>query len=167
MRLHSRDGRLAAVEDAAIVDRDNPVPGLGRAFDEGLELVPSGVVHEDIERAEFAFDGFDRSHRTIEAGDVEPHGACLATGCLDFIGGLRRDRVLDIGDCDLGALVRKACRDCAADSLSRARNDCDSPFEAGNPGCHFMRYNLLSAIKSNSKLAVTAVFIPRSIRRRR
>src|SRR6266849_3983091 len=40
MRLHSRDGRLAAVEDAAIVDRDNPVPGLGRAFDEGLELVP-------------------------------------------------------------------------------------------------------------------------------
>ena len=47
---------MGAVEDAAEVDRDQPLPLLGRRVGEEAELVGAGVVDEDVERA----DGLDR-----------------------------------------------------------------------------------------------------------
>ena len=61
--LHRRQRRVGAVEDAAEVDRDHPLPLLGRRVGEEAELVGAGVVDEDVERA----DRLDRRLGRLEA----------------------------------------------------------------------------------------------------
>ena len=96
---------MHAVQHALEVDGDDAVPRLLGALDERLQLVPAGVVHEDIDRAERA-PGC--GHGLADAGGVRHVAAdgerAGADGGRDLAGG----RGIEIEDGDLRAGAAEA-----------------------------------------------------------
>ena len=130
--LHSRRHGFAAIEHAAKIDRDHFVPNVGVGLDERPHHVPSGVVHQDVDWSQFAFDAIGGCDRFVELGDVKRNRDRGRADPADFRGGLLGGIELDIRQRHLCAFVGEPDRDCPPDSIGCTGYDRDFACEAGH-----------------------------------
>src|SRR5262249_54671573 len=128
-RLHPRRDGFAAIEYAAIVDRDYLFPGFRRTFEKWLHFVPSSVVYQDIDWPKLCFDSSDRRDGTFQLSHIEPDVHRFSSGAADFPGGALRCFIFDVRDRDARSLGGQAQRDRAADAAGRASDDCNLAFK--------------------------------------
>ena len=124
-RRSTMPGSTARQKAAAPVEvgRDDAVPVLGRELEEGPPDEDAGVVDEDVDGPELAFDATDAFLREAPRGDVAGNGEAAAAG-----GGDAARRLLELGgrardERDAGALLGEAQRDGAADAAAGAGDE--------------------------------------------
>ncbi len=116
--------RADAQEWAGQVDRKDPVPVLQRSVQNVCAAqCDTGIVHQDMQRAEFVADGVDDRRPVALVGDVQVPVMRIAARIPDGLGAFLAGRVLHVRQddacpvfgqqsrfrCALSALKRRAC----------------------------------------------------------
>ena len=130
--LHAGDGGAHGVEGAGQVDGDDAVPLRdGEILDIGGEL-HAGIVHQDIQAAQFGMGLGDHGVVLLGLADV---GGGEGDFHAEFGGGFGPQR-LDLGGVaeavhhDVGALGRQRMGDAQADAAGRSGDEGDFPLKA-------------------------------------
>jgi hypothetical protein len=61
---------VARIEHTLIVDGDELVPQIGRRLQEWFELIPAGVIDQDIDFTEGVHDTFGQVAHSRQIGDI-------------------------------------------------------------------------------------------------
>ncbi len=150
---HVGDHRLADVEGAREVDREDPLPGLGRDREERVEAVEAGTRDEDGGSAEpgthFGQTGVDG--RPIGDVDREAHRAVgRGRTCGDIRSRRRRGVAVPIEHGDGMSVDGEPLGDREADARSTARDDGD-PRCARTGGAHRIASSPWSVVRCMSR----------------
>jgi hypothetical protein len=123
VRLDARHERDDAVDDAAEVDAEHPVPVLVGRVGDVVEEVDPGVVAEHGDLAEHLLRLVGGARERLAVGDVELDRVHveLRCGCLEVV-------VADVGDCDPHARVHERPRHAEPDAAAAAGDEGDSSF---------------------------------------
>lgn len=131
---HGGNGVLAAIESAAEIDVENPIPKLGGGGFEIGAREPAGVVDETVESGEGFQSGVEEGGDLRFGGDVGVDvggfGACGAEG----FGGTFAERVLNIGEDDGSAFGGGELCATEADALRGPGDDDDFALQAVGHG---------------------------------
>ena len=137
--LHQRRDCLDAVERAGEIGGEDVIPEFVRQAIEvgiGNRLVEGGVVHQDLDPAEFGPGLLHHPRHVGRVGDVGPDGHCTHAELGDLFGhafrlGLRRGVIHHHVD----ALERQRPADALSQSPAAAGNDSRTTFEV-HSGVH-------------------------------
>jgi hypothetical protein len=72
--VHALEHRVVHVERAVEVHRDDLVPQRLVGLEEGRGVIPAGVIHQDVGRAELGFGGRHGGHHRFLAGQIDAEG---------------------------------------------------------------------------------------------
>ena len=138
---HRRQAVLHRQKHAIEIDRSLPPPvGQRHLGDRRHGNADAGVRNQHVEPAIALHDvGHDLDPALLAGHIVMPEGrlsACLLDPCCDF----GAFQIIDVGDCDGGALARQQFANRLADAGRAARYQCDL---ALNLPCHFRSFLLL------------------------
>src|SRR5699024_7781957 len=117
---------LGAVQGAVEVDVDDAVPDVRFDLQEGADLVPAGVVHQDVDAPVLVLRLGDHGVHGGAVGDV--HGDTDGV-VAQFRGGGTGGLAVEVGVHDGGARGGQALGDDLADSLCRAGDNADASVE--------------------------------------
>src|SRR5262245_57471578 len=105
--LDPRDEGTDAVDDAAQIDAENPVPIIIRAFIHRREKIDAGVVADDVNFAEHSFHFVRRAVERLTIGHVQPDRMRLAARLIEISHRAIEMILPDVGDDYLHAGVMK------------------------------------------------------------
>ena len=128
-RLQARNESHDAVDRAAQVDAENPVPVLVRRHVHRAKDVDAGVVDEDVDLPEDLFGLVGRAHESVAVGDIELERMHTSGCILEVRECLIAMRFAHVGDDDLGAGRREGARDAEADATHAAGDEDDFVLE--------------------------------------
>ena len=122
---HDVDHGLRAVVDAFQVDVDDTVELVLRHLFQLGVLHDARIVDEGVDAAPLCHDAFDHPGNALLVRYVNAEGESFAAGVGDFAGYLRRRRLVDVADRDLGAFAAELEGRGMADARTGSRYDRD------------------------------------------